>query len=371
MKAKSAGDAAERMFQRALTAQAAGDFVEAERLYRLSMAMAPARSGPRHNLGALLRGLGRLEEARDMLEGVLRREPGLLPTRYALGMVLMGMGDYPAGWPLYEARRALPELKIQTPSLPFPEWQGEPLAGKRIVLFPEQGLGDNIQFARFALTLRDQGAQVLLLCRPPLERVLRYSLDGVEVQSASGTVEMGEPDYWALFGSLPGPLGLTLQTLPAGPYLRAPDAAQTARSAGLRIGLATRGNPIHQNDARRSLSPQLAQTLSTLPGDIVSLHPEDSGARDFADTARLIDGLDVVISVDTSVAHLAGAMGKPTLVLVPGFATDWRWLQSRSDSPWYRSVRLFRSTVDGDWTAAFAELRGALAELTKAAPPPT
>ncbi len=186
MKSKQIGDAAERLFQKALAASASGDVVQAERLYRLAIGMVAGRSEPRHNLGALLRSLGHLEEARDLLAFVLVREPDLAETRYALGMVLMGLGDYPAGWPLYESRRDLLALKVIAPILGFPEWKGEPLAGKRIVLFPEQGLGDNIQFARFALTLRDRGAQVLMLCRPPLRSLLQQSLDGVEVLAAEG-----------------------------------------------------------------------------------------------------------------------------------------------------------------------------------------
>ena len=233
MKSKQIGDAAERLFQKALVAHAGGDHAQAERLYRLSIGMVPGRNGPRHNLAALLRGLGRLEEGRDLLTGVLAKEPDLDASRYALGLVLMGLGDYPGGWPLYEGRRNVPELKIITPAVTFPEWRGEDLAGKRIVLFPEQGLGDNIQFARFAPVLRDRGAQVLLLCRPPLARLLQDSLPGVEIAAASGQVELGEPDYWALFGSLPGPLGVTLDTIPNAPYLRAAGNPAGELTAGL------------------------------------------------------------------------------------------------------------------------------------------
>lgn len=360
MKSKQIGDAAERLFQKALAASASGDVVQAERLYRLAIGMVAGRSEPRHNLGALLRSLGRLEEARDLLAFVLVREPDLAETRYALGMVLMGLGDYPNGWPLYESRRDLPALKVIAPILGFPEWKGEPLAGKRIVLFPEQGLGDNIQFARFALTLRDRGAQVLMLCRPPLRSLLQQSLDGVEVLAAEGQVEMGEPDYWALFGSLPRWLGCTLETIPNAPYLRVPAGARL-RDDAPRIGLATKGNSMHQNNARRSLRVSDVERLKAILGPTVSLHPEDSGAKDFADTAAIVDGLDLVVSVDTSVAHLSGAMGKPAIVLIPGFATDWRWMHGREDSPWYPSLRLLRSRVDGDWSDAFAQLETLLA----------
>ena len=353
------------LFQRAVQAQMRQDAVSANRLYRQMMTRALAGGGDRYDLGVLLRTLGRLGEARALLDAELKLNPDHVEARYELGLARMARGDYPGGWPLYEARRSIPAFKIMTPSLPFPEWRGEDPAGKRIVLFPEQGLGDNIQFARFALTLRDRGAQVLMLCRPSLTCLLRDSLEGVEVQAAEGSVDMGEPDYWALFGSLPGTLGLTLETLPTAPYLRAPSGGAARTTGPLRIGLVTKGSPVHQNDAHRSLNDDAAARLRTLPGEIVSLQPEDSGARDFAGTAAIIEGLDLVITVDTSVAHLAGAMGKTAFVLIPGFGTDWRWLQGRDDSPWYPSLRLFRGAVNGDWSPALGRLETAVARLTR------
>lgn len=320
-----------------------------------------------YELGVLMRNLGRLGEARRLLEARQAQQPDHIENAYELGLTLLGQGDYPGGWPLYELRRSIPSLRIPSPQLPFPEWRGEPVAGKRIVLFPEQGLGDSIQFARFALTLRDLGAQVLLLCRPALERLYRHSLEGVEIAAASGAIEMGEPDFWAHFGSLPGPLGLTVDAIPNAPYLAAPERPATRAADTLAIGLAWRGNPVHPNDERRSLSPADGQRLAALPGQVVSLHPEDSGARDFADTAALIAGLDLVVTVDTSVAHLAGAMGKRTFMLTPGFGADWRWMQGRDDSKWYPSITLFRGRPDGGWGDALDRLEAAVARLAKPA----
>lgn len=363
--------ALEALFQQAMAAQAAGDYATAGRALAAALAQFPESIQTRHNHAALLRAVGRLEEARDDLRRVLARDPSQAGSRYALGMVLMSLGDYPGGWPLYEARRDLPDLRIVVPTLPFPEWRGEDLAGKRLVVFPEQGLGDSIQFARFALVLRDRGARVLLLCQPPLASLFAGSLDRIEVRSAHGAVNLGKPDYWALSASLPRPLGVTVETIPAAPYLRAPAPASRQPGQGLRIGLATRGNPAHQNDRRRSLGPGEVARLHALPAQIVSLHPEDSGARDFADTADIIAGLDLVISVDTSVAHLAGALGAPGLVLLPGFATDWRWLRGRDDSPWYPSLRLARARVDGDWSTALDGVEAWVGELTAGLKPPT
>lgn len=355
---------------RAVQAQLREDGAQADAAYHQFVEAALATKAPLYDLGVLMRNFGRLSEARTLLEAEQARRPDHLETGYELGLTLLGQGDYPAGWPLYERRRAIPQFHIHSPVLPFPEWRGEPVEGKRIVLFPEQGLGDSIMFARFALTLRDRGAQVLLLCRPALERLLRHSLDGVEVIAAHGTVDMGEPDFWAHFGSLPGPLGLTVDAIPSAPYLAAPTSAAKANQGrgALRIGLATRGNPAHPNDARRTLSAADAVRLAALPGVVVSLHPEDSGARDFADTAALMAGLDLVVSVDTSIAHLAGALGKRAFVLTPGFGTDWRWMQGRDDSPWYPSLTLFRGRADGGWGDALDRLDVAVSSL--AAPVP-
>lgn len=365
---------AEALFQQALSAHGAGRFSKAEGFYLRSLEVAPDQVGARHNLGSLLQGEGRLEEARDLFLAILADHPDQQETLHALGVVLLDLGDYARGWRYFEARRNLPALNIPTPNLPFPEWAGEPLAGKRIVLFPEQGLGDNIQFARFAAVLRDQGAKVVLLSRPPLTSLFAQSLESVDVQSAEGSVELGEPDYWALVGSLPGLLGLQLDAIPNTPYLRAANAPPPRAPGPWRIGLTTRGNPAQANDKHRSLSPAQAVRLVHLPGvEIVSLHPEDTGARDFAQTAQIVAGLDMVISVDTAVAHLAGAMGKKALVLVPGFNVDWRWLRGPGGdtTPWYPNHWLFRGDPSGAWHAALDRLVHTVGVLTKGPPPPT
>ncbi len=349
--------------EQAVRAQLQGEDAEAAGLYRAFADIARHQAEGRYDYGVLLRNLGALEEARDLLIAEVAADPASARARYDLGVTYMSLGDYPAGWPLYEARREIPRFPMHIPQLPFPEWRGEDLAGKRIVIFPEQGLGDMIQFARFALTLRDQGAQVVLLTWQPIAALLRAGLDGVDVQAAAGAVEMGEPDFWIMAGSLPGPMGLTLRDIPGPPYLRAEAPARRGRA--FRVGLATKGSPTNQNDAHRSLGPEQAARLRARPAaEIVSLHHEDAG--DFVSTANLIAGLDLVISVDTAVAHLAGALGKPVFLLLPGFGTDWRWLRGRDDSPWYPQARLFRGAVDGRWDLALERLEGAVAEMARA-----
>lgn len=363
---------AESLFQQALEAHRLGQFSKAETAYRASLDIAPDQIGARHNLASLMQGQGRLDEARKIFLALLGDHPAEQASLHALGIVLLDQGDYARGWRYLEARRNLPALNISAPDVPFPEWDGEPLAGKRIVLFPEQGLGDCIQLARFAPVLRDRGAQVVLLTRPPLVRLFAQSLDGVAVLPAEGKVDLGEPDCWALIGSLPGLLGVTLDAVPNAPYLRAEHAPPPRPPGPWRIGLTTKGNPKQANDARRSLPAAHAARLANLKGvEIVSLHPEDTGAADFAQTAQIIAGLDLVISVDTAVAHLAGAMGKRAFVLVPGFNVDWRWLRGHGGevTPWYPTHRLFRGDPSGAWNGALDRLVAAVAQLVADGPP--
>jgi tetratricopeptide (TPR) repeat protein len=358
---------AESLFQQALAMHSAGQFGKAEALYRRSIEADFDQPGAKHNLGSLLQGLGRLKEAGEVFLNILKRHPDQQETLYALGVLLLDTGDYRRGWPYYEARRNLPALNVRAPDLPFPEWMGEPLAGKSIVLFPEQGQGDNIQFARFAPVLRDMGAHVTLLTRPALTELFAQSFDGIDVRSADGKVDLGEPDYWLLIGSLPLRLQLrhNASSIPGAPYLRAAAPPPPRPPGPLRIGLTTKGNPAQANDARRSLSPAQAARLQNLRNvQIVSLHPEDTRAEDFAATAQIIAGLDLVISVDTAVAHLAGAMGKQAFVLAPGFNNDWRWLrgQNGETTMWYPTHRLFRGDPSGAWNEALDRLTAAVAE---------
>ncbi|MFN3583133.1 glycosyltransferase family 9 protein [Phenylobacterium sp.] len=198
-------------------------------------------------------------------------------------------------------------------------------------------MGDQIMFARFAARAASEGADVTVLTPTPLARLFRSM--PVEVVEARGAAEFPDPDYWVMSSDIAGRAGATLETLPSAPYLSAQPGTSSV------VGVAWRGNPAFRNDANRSLPPDLGERLLALPG-AVSLAPEDSGARDFQDTAEIIAGLDLVVSVDTAVAHLAGALGKPVWILVPDLTTDWRWMQHRIDSPWYPTARLWRG---GDW----------------------
>jgi hypothetical protein len=247
---------------------------------------------------------------------------------------------------------------MKKPALPYPEWRGEDVAGKRLLIWPEQGYGDQIQFARFARLLKARGAEVTLFCHAELAPLFAESM-GVQALAASGEVEFPDPDFWVMQGSLAARLGVTVDTIPAEPYLRAVRPGPPLGD-GFKVGLKTEGNPGHSNDANRSLRPEQAQRLRELPARIVELDPAATGACDFADTAAIVDQLDLVICVDTSVAHLAGAMGKPVWVLIPAVETDWRWLLGRTDSPWYPSMRLYRQARGESWDAVIDRLTGDL-----------
>lgn len=353
-------DEAQARFEQAMaeaTAQReAGNYDDAVAHYRLATALQPDNARGLQHFGAMLAQLGQYPEAERYLRRALRLAPKNQPTRYSLSGVLRAQGQYPESWALYDARFDLPDAKAPRPNLPFPQWRSWRIAGRKILIMPEQGFGDQIQMARFIAPLIEQGAAVTWLAPPPLVRLFGESFPAATVKDATPPLNISAPDFWLPITDLPGLLGTTPETLPQPPYLKATGEWPTLPS-GLKIGLATRGRPDYWQDARRSLDAPTADLLrSQLPGTVISLHPEDSGARDFAETAALISQLDLVVSVDTSVAHLTGALGKPCLTLIPGFGTDWRWMQGRDDSPWYPTMRLYRGAIDGDWQGAIARL---------------
>ncbi|CAN7380642.1 hypothetical protein LJR219_002308 [Phenylobacterium sp. LjRoot219] len=333
----------------------AGDVAAGRRLLR---AAAPGDAELLRELGDFSELDGDLAAAEACFRDALALAPDAMPTARRLGKLLLSQGRYAEGFALFEVRHQLDAL--QKPPLPYPEWRGEAVAGRRILIWPEQGLGDQIQFARFAPILQARGADVTVICLPALARLFADSL-GVRVIPARGEVEFPDPDAWVMTCSLAGRMGVTPETIPAAPYLRAARPWPRPLPAGLKVGVMTNGNPVNANDRNRSLPAEAAAALRRLPAQVVDLHPAATGATDFADTASLMAQLDLVISVDTSVAHLAGALGKPCWLLLPVRGLDWRWMRERRDSPWYPTMRLYRQTTPDDWGPVLREIEADLA----------
>jgi tetratricopeptide (TPR) repeat protein len=336
-----------------------GRFAEAEAELRRALAMAPDAAWAHAGLGRLHLLTHRWAEAEAAYEAALALAPDDPKARLALGHLCLMRGDYARGWPLYEARSDVPSQNAPRLNLAN-EWRGELLVGKRLLVWPEQGFGDQIQFARFAPVLQAAGAEVTLVAPPELT-ALFAGLGVAVAEQQAGPMTLPTPDYWSLLLSIPGRLGTTLETLPQPPYLSAP-ADRRAKWAGHApngaVGVAWRGRAT-QGNAHRALPSRAAlQPLEDAGATLLDL---SDPVGDFADLAAIVEQLELVVTVDTALAHLAGALGKPCWVLLPWFRSDWRWLDGRDDSPWYPSLRLFRQPGFGDWGSAISALAAAYA----------
>jgi tetratricopeptide (TPR) repeat protein len=361
---------------------------EALAAYERALELAPKNAPLLANRAAALRRLDRPHEALMSAASALAIKPGFAHARFVEGVARLSLGDFSAGWRAYEARWHVGWLASQRRDCGAPLWLGEAsLDGKTILLHAEQGMGDTIQFVRYAPLLTARGAKIVLEVQPELVRLLS-AMPGLAT-----VVARKEPlpryDFHCPLLSLPLACGTTLETIPAEiPYVAAGEGdvaafmelwrARLPRQRPL-VGLVWSGERSHDNDLNRSMRLATLAPLFDLP-DIafVSLQhevreadtallesrgnvsPIGAGFKDFADTAAAIAALDAVIAVDTAVAHLAGAMGKPLFLLLP-FAADFRWLRGRADSPWYPSARLFRQPQFGDWDSAVKLLRQELA----------
>jgi tetratricopeptide (TPR) repeat protein len=367
-------------------AEAAGAFERAATLAPAGSATA-ARAGV--NWASALAASDRDEEAEARAREALARTPDAPEASVALALILLKRGRFEEGWPLYEHRLRLGAGPDEAGAA---RWTGaEEVAGRRVLLRHEQGLGDTIQFARYAPLLAARGATVIVQAPPALVPLLRSLGDGIEVV---GTDEPAPAhDVFCYMGSLPGAFGTRADTIPAAiPYLAADPARvaawrdrlgarlgeQTGEKRRVRVGLAWSGSAENVTDARRSmpaahLAPLLARDdlacFALQPGvsaedqAALAAHPEVAAHRgrltDFAETAALASLMDVVVSVDTSVAHLAGALGRPLWMLLPTGA-EWRWMAGREDSPWYPTARLFRQPAPGAWDATIGKVGAAL-----------
>ena len=380
-----------------------GQLDAARQHYAALLATHPTHVSAQLNLAWVLEELGDLPAATAGYAELLAREPNNAKAHFNLACLLARQGDLGGAWPHWEWRfapdRGTDRVAAALPVTTAVRWTGGDLQGKRVLIWPEQGFGDMLQFCRFAPLLKARGAaHVTVAAHPALQSLLASAPDidcVIAPPAAKETTPNGEFDVWCWLMSLPLYLQTrTLDDIPARlPYLRAPAMARDrmqnalpardpAHAGGLRIGVVWRGNPAHRNDTCRSLPgvDTLASLVHAAPAGSVfvnlqfrdatnrlgtaPLHLPQPAVEDFADAAAIIEGLDLVICVDTATAHLAGALGCPTWVLLPANGTDWRWLVDRTDSPWYPQVmRLFRQNRGETWAPVIDRVATALAHF--------
>lgn len=392
---------------------------------RRAHALDPNNAEICNTIGAVLHGLGRYDEALAWLEMAIERRPSYVDalnnkasalaqlhrlteaaTTYeqvrsidadnavaALGAAHLRLlnGDFEAGWAGREARWRVPDLPIVYPNFSQPMWLGQSnVAGKTILIYADEGIGDAIQFARYLPMVAALGARVVLVVPETLRRLLS-NVAGVSLCLANNSTEAMPPfDVYCPMLSLPLAFGTRLDTIPAAtPYLPRPAADRISAWNGrlgahdrLRVGLAWSGNPIHSNDLNRSIPLSLLARITDVDAAFISLQKDPkaddksileklpivdltAGLDDFGETAALMCCLDLVISVDTAVAHLAGGLALPTWLLLPR-PPDYRWLLDRDDSPWYPTVRLFRQDETRDYASVLERLRSELIALSSA-----
>ncbi len=409
-------DSLEALHELALTLDQLGEYEEALALQMRCVALAPDNANLRYNMGRVLHALGRYDEAAEAYTEALARnphfvaaafnrgnslhqalrmpeaiasfdlalslEPGNANFHWSRALAALLHGDYTSGWQHYERRWTRDGGEPQR-VFDVPQWTGrEAIAGKTLLIHCEQGFGDVIQFSRYALDVIALGGRVVFGAPTTLHPLLRSMHP--EIKTIIANHEHPGFDFHCPVMSLPYAFSTTVATVPAPcPYYLADSALVQAWHAKLGprqrpcVGLVWFGNPKHLHDHRRSISLVALAPLLQLPLDFHSLQqdtrPQDEAAlqqlpqiqhhgadlTDFAQTAALITRLDLVVTVDTSIAHLAGALGKPVWILVHA-VPDYRWLLERADSPWYPSARLFRQTTPDSWSGALAEVRAAL-----------
>lgn len=363
---------------------------EAEAAVRHALALRPGYASALGNLGNVLIDTGRLGDAVDAYEAAVAAAPDSPSAHWNLGLARLALGDYRRGFEEFEWRLKLPQARGLYADRGAALWRGESVAGRRLLLYAEQGMGDTLQFVRYAPQLAAQGAEVWIECQAPLARLLA-TLPGI-AGVLPPVAERPAVDFVCPLMSLPHRFATALESIPADvPYLRADpgltaawEARFSGRPARPRVGLVWAGEPrreqpdAHRIDRRRSLRLDDFAGLLDIEGiDFVSLQKGAGAAQvvghplaarlldwtgdidDFADTAALVSCLDLIVSVDTSVAHLAGALAKPVWVLSRHDGC-WRWLLDRDDSPWYPTLRLFRQQQPGQWAPVLARVAEAL-----------
>ena len=359
-----------------------GELDEAVEHLRRAVALEPNAAEAQNNLGTVLQGLGRYEEAADCYERALACDPNFPDAHFGRALYKLRRGDLAGGFAEYEWRWKCSGFSER----PFsqPRWDGSPLEGRSLLLYAEQGLGDTLQFVRFAAVAKQRGARVVVECQKPLLNIL------ASCTSIDQLVALASPlpafDVHAPLMSLPGILNLSLDTLWSGPYLTAKEQlveswrGVLAQYPEFRIGVCWQGNPKNLFDRQRSYGVKRLSRLAQIPGvrlvslqkasasepmepagfELVDLGSQlDEASGPFMDTAAVMKSLDLVIAADTSIAHLAGALG--VNVWVPLSANcDWRWMMDRDDTPWYPTMRFFRQQKLNEWQDVFERVAKAL-----------
>ena len=385
---------------------------DAAAAHRVAIALRPGHATAWNNLGLALQAANRLPDAIDAFRHALAAQPSFAHAHWNLALALLADGNYVEGWREYEWRLRLPELGGSAPRSPVPRWCGEDLRGRDLLVTTEQGLGDAIQFVRYATKLAERGAHVTIETTAALAKLLATApgvaatrvvsppnAAGARVASTPGVIADGSGpsfDFSIPLLSVPQMLGVGAEDLGcAVPYLRVDPALREEAERGTRaaagdqramrrIGLAWSGSPGNANDRRRSIALARLAPLLELPGiawfslqkgtaeDEIAALPEAAAIHrlelrnDFDGTAALVAALDAVVSVDTSIAHLAGALGTPVSILLP-FSPDWRWGIAGDRTPWYPTARLYRQPATGDWESAVTQLAADLAAGARAA----
>lgn len=361
--------------------QAQGHLMDAASCYREALALRPDFAEAWHNLGKVFEVGRSLEDALSCYEEALRIRPRFAEAHISRAMTWLLMGHFEQGWEEYEWRWQGNELPRR--EFAQPRWDGSRLDGSRILLYAEQGLGDTLQFLRFVPMVREAGGRVIVECQARLAPLVE-TLPGIEAVIAAGA-PLPPFDVQAPLLSLPRIFRTTLETIPTPARFQVDGGRLTAMKRRLgrarrKIGLVWAGNPVHRDNPYRDRSvrlasfaplaqvsglalfslqrgPEAAQLSSAPPG--LKISNLEAESTQIMDTAAAIMNLDLVISVDSMAPHLAGSLGKPVWVLLP-FASEWRWLLEREDSPWYPSVRLFRQPRPGDWAEVMKRILEAL-----------
>lgn len=413
------------LHMRALTLHRLKTFEEALAVSERALILDPANVDTCNDIGNTLRSLGRSEEALPWFDRSLELRPNFAAAitskavtlaelhrfdeafaayrlartadpccaaaEWNLALLEMLTGNFEAGWAGREARWKIPALSYHYPKFSQPKWLGqEPIDGKTILINVDEGLGDTLQFVRYVPMVAARGARVILSVQDALCPLLS-DLPGVSQCLPLSTGELPAFDMYCPVSSLPLAFGTKLETVPsATPYLPAPAKSRVqiweerlGPRDRLRVGLVWSGNPLHDNDHNRSIPLRMLARILDVGASFVSLQkdprPDDSAIlrerteivdltaelTDFAETAALVACLDLVITVDTSIAHLAGGLGRPTWILLP-YTPDYRWLLDRDDSPWYPTVRLFRQTATREYASVLDSLRTALLAMVSA-----